>query len=155
EILDRTAQLYRENFLLLAGIAAPYAGVLLVLSLSQIGIQELLRTNHMADKIVWVTLGVGLLMFPIIVIAGGIAVAANNRAVSWVNLGQPASIRSAYRNILPRLGRYLWLMLLTTMIVWLPCLVIYGSYAAFLLTYGQSRGLFVQKGARDPETLMV
>jgi hypothetical protein len=156
EILDRTAQLYRENFLLLAGIAAPYAGVLLLLSLVQIGIQELLRANHMMDKIVWVTLGLGLLMFPIIVIAGGIAIAANNRAVSWVNLGQPATIRTAYRKILPRLGRYLWLMVLTTLIIWLPCLLIYGSYAVFLITYGQSRGLFVQSTAqRDPQTLVV
>jgi hypothetical protein len=156
EILDRTAQLYRENFLLFTGIAAPYAGVLLVLSLFQIGIQELLRANHMVDKIVWVTLGVGLVMFPIIVIAGGIAVAANNRAVSWVNLGQPATIRSAYRTILPRLGRYLWLMVLTTLIVWLPCLFIYGGYAAFLLTYGRSRGLFLPTPAqRDPQALVI
>ena len=49
EILDRTAQLYRENFLLFAGIAAVYAGVLLVLSLVQIGVQELLRMQAHDD----------------------------------------------------------------------------------------------------------
>jgi hypothetical protein len=37
EILDRTAQLYRTNFALLVGIAAVYAGTLLVLNLVQIG----------------------------------------------------------------------------------------------------------------------
>ena len=43
EILDRTAQLYRTNFLLFAGIFAVYAGVVLVLSLLQIGLARLLR----------------------------------------------------------------------------------------------------------------
>ena len=40
EILDRTAQIYRTNFLLFAGIAAIYAGIVLVLNLAQIGITE-------------------------------------------------------------------------------------------------------------------
>ena len=40
EILDRTAELYRTNFLLLAGISSAYAGVLLVLGLVQIGAQR-------------------------------------------------------------------------------------------------------------------
>jgi hypothetical protein len=33
EILDRTAELYRSNFLLFAGISSVYGGILLVLSL--------------------------------------------------------------------------------------------------------------------------
>ena len=33
EILDRTAELYRSNFLLFAGISSIYAGIILVLSL--------------------------------------------------------------------------------------------------------------------------
>jgi len=40
EILDRTAELYRTNFLLLAGISSIYAGILLVLSLVQIAAQQ-------------------------------------------------------------------------------------------------------------------
>jgi uncharacterized membrane protein len=156
EILDRTAQLYRTHFLLFAGIASFYAGVLLVLSLIQIGIQETLRANHMTSQLVWVTLAGGLLMVPIILIAGGIAVAANNRAVSWVNLGEAATIRAAYQSILPRLGRYLWLMVITAFIVWLPCLLLYGGYAVFFLLYARPKGLFVQSPAsRDPEALLV
>lgn len=53
EILDRTAQLYRSNFLLFAGISAVYAGLLLVLSLLQIGLQELIRLEHMAKQLQW------------------------------------------------------------------------------------------------------
>ena len=96
EILDRTAQLYRSNFLLFAGIASVYAGALLVLSLAQIGVQELLRINHMNSQIIWATVVGALVMWPIIVIVGGFAVAANNRAVAWVHLGEPATIRGAY-----------------------------------------------------------
>ena len=61
-------------------------------------------------------------------IFAGAAVAANNRAVGWVHLGEPATIRGAYSSILPRLGRYLWLMTITTFMVWLPCIVLYLGY---------------------------
>ena len=62
EILDRTAQLYRENFLLFAGISAVYAGVLLILSLVQIGVQELLRVEHLTRQLAWAT-GIGICDF--------------------------------------------------------------------------------------------
>jgi uncharacterized membrane protein len=156
EILDRTAQLYRTHFLLFAGIASVYAGVLLVLSLIQIGVQEIMRSYNMTSQIQWVTVAGILVMWPVIIIVGGFAVAANNRAVSWVHLGEPATIRAAYRSILPRLGRYLWLMVITTFIVWIPFGVLYAGYTVFLILYARPKGLFnpgtVQ---RDPQTLIV
>lgn len=156
EILDRTAELYRTHFLLFAGIASLYAGVLLVLSLIQIGIQEILRANHMASQLVWETVLGGLLMAPLIMIAAGIAVAANNRAVSWVHLGYPATISAAYRSILPRLGRYLWLMFMTACIVWLPCLALYGGYMVFVMLYARPHGLLAQTPTtRDPAALLI
>ncbi len=156
EILDRTAQLYRTHFLLLAGIASIYAGVLLILSLIQIGITEVMRANHLAAQVILETLAAGLVMVPFVMIAGGVAIAANNRAVSWIHLGQTATIRAAYQNILPRLGRYLWLMVLTAFIVWAPCLLLYGGYVVFVLLYGRPHGLFAQgTAARDPSALLV
>ena len=128
EILDRTAQLYRENFLLFAGIAAVYAGVLLVLSLIQIGVQELMRVEHLIRELAWAT-GIGVLVLGSRSLSlAGLAVAANNRAVAWVHLGERATIRGAYSSILPRLGRYLWLMTITAFRVWLPCVVLYVGY---------------------------
>src|ERR1700761_5160911 len=107
EILDRTAELYRTHFVLLARIASVYAAVLLALSLGQIALQEFLRAHHViAGQLILVSIVGAVLMAPIVIIVGGIAVAANNRAVSWVHLGQPATIRSAYQSIPPRLGRY-------------------------------------------------
>jgi uncharacterized membrane protein len=156
EILDRTAQLYRTHFALLAGISSAYAGVLLLLSLVEIGIQESLRARHMTSQLVWVTLGGIIVLWPVLVIVGGFAVAANNRAVSWLHLGEPATIRAAYRSILPRLGRYLWLMILTTMIVWVPFGLVYGGYTAFALLYARPRGLFAQPSTvRDPQAFLV
>jgi hypothetical protein len=157
EILDRTAQLYRSNFLLFAGIASAYAGVLLVLSLIQIGVQEFLRLRHMNSELVWATVVSVLVMWPIILIVGGFAVAANNRAVSWVHLGEPATIRAAYLSILPKLGRYLWLMTITTFMVWIPFALIYAAYAVFIILYAKPRGVFPQQGTihGNPEALLV
>jgi hypothetical protein len=156
EILDRTAQLYRTHFLLFAGIASVYAGVLLILSLMQIGVQEVLRAQHMTSQLVWVTVISILVMWPVIVIVGGLAVAANNRAVAWVHLGETATIRAAYQSILPRLGRYLWLMTITTFIVWIPFGVLYAGYAVFIFLYARPKGIFVQSPVqRDPEALII
>ena len=56
EILDRTAELYRSNFLLLAGISSVYGGILLVLSLLQIGAQQAAQ-GHAPEH--WPDRGVG------------------------------------------------------------------------------------------------
>ncbi|HUN85097.1 MAG TPA: glycerophosphoryl diester phosphodiesterase membrane domain-containing protein [Terracidiphilus sp.] len=156
EILDRTAQLYRENFLLFAGIAAVYAGVLLVLSLIQIGIQEWMRAEHMIRELVWAT-GIGVLVLWIaIFICGGLAVAANNRAVAWVHLGEPATIRGAYSSILPQLGRYLWLMTITAFRVWTPCVLLYIAYLALAVFYLRPQGALRHHGASpDMNALLI
>ncbi len=151
EILDRTAQLYRENFILFAGIASIYAGVLLVLNLMQIGLTELLRQLHMARYETFATLGFIILIFPVIVICSGAAMAANNRAVAWVNLGEPATIRGAYRSILPRLGRYLWIMAIAMFFAYLPFVIIDAVFFLLLFAFVGINGLAVQHGANaDP-----
>jgi hypothetical protein len=136
EILDRTAQLYRENFLLFAGIASVYAGVVLFLNLCQIGLNELMRMLHLAQQLPWVSIGFLVLILPLMFIFAGAAVAANNRAVAWVYLGELATIRGAYKGILPRLGRYLWLMTIVAFIIWGPFVVIYGGYIGLMITHG-------------------
>src|ERR1035441_2697769 len=99
EILDRTAQLYRNNFVLFAGIASVYAGIVLVLNLVQIGMTALLTSLHMTRELPWFLIGWALLILPLILIFAGAAMAANNRAVAWVYLGQPATIRSEERRV--------------------------------------------------------
>lgn len=146
EILDRTAELYRRNFLLFAGISSVYAGILLVLSLIQIGVQHAAPSLHLGSGLIVITVIGVVVLWLAMFVSGGIAVAANTRAVGWVHLGEPASISAAYRAILPRTGRYLWLMTLTYFLAWFPFVVVYGGYLAIIFVYVRSKGLMTPHG---------
>lgn len=147
EILDRTAEIYRTNFPLLAGISAVYAGILLALNLANIGAQQLLRSQHLSAQMGWLSVGFALLMVPLIVVMAGAEVAANNRAVAWVHLGQPATIRGAYLSIFPKIGRYLWLMVIIAFVVYIPFLILFGGYFTCLFVYLKPLGALSQAGA--------
>ena len=159
EILDRTAQLYRSNFWLFAGIASVYSGVILLLNLLQIGVQEILRAQHLARLIVPAG-GIGLIVeFFVSFLVGGVAVAANNRAVGWVHLGEPATIRGAYASILPRTGRYIWLRTIIAFVMWTPLSLAYGGYFGAMLFW---LGPLSKSGIRgttaapvDPRTIFI
>ena len=156
EILDRTAQLYRTNFLLFAGIASVYAGVLLVLNLIQLGLNQLMLHWNMTQQLPIASLGYVVLIFPVIILCAVAAVAANNRAVAWVNLGQPATIRAAYKSIWPKIGRYLWLATIIAFVVYSPFIFIFGGYCGFLYGYARPRGFFTTGGQQaDPSGLFV
>jgi uncharacterized membrane protein len=131
EILDRTAQLYRSNFLLFAGIFSFYAGVALVFNLVQLGLGQLIEIRHLVHLkwLTYVTGGVELIALLLLV---GASIAATSRAVAAVHLGEPITIRGAYASTLPRLGRYLWLSGITSFLAWWPIFVLYvGLIAAF------------------------
>lgn len=125
EILDRTAQLYRGNFLLFAGIFVPYAGLALALGLLSLGLREWMRAAHLARTLLLLRVTLLGVEWLVLFLAAGAAVAATNRAVAWVHLGEPATIRGAYQSIFPRLGRYLWLMTIVFFVVWTPMGLLY------------------------------
>ncbi len=135
EILDRTAQLYRSNFVVFWGIAAVYAGALLVVGLANVGLQELFNALHWTQATGWLTAGTLLVQWAVIFLIGGLAVAANNRAVAWVHLGQKATIRGAYASVWPRLKRLLWLTTILLFVLWTPLAIGYGGFAALLFKY--------------------
>ena len=60
EILDRTAELYRNNFLLLAGISSIYSGILLVLGLIQVGVQHGFSAKQMNAGLIAAAVIIGL-----------------------------------------------------------------------------------------------
>ena len=154
EILDRTAQLYRTNFLLFAGIAAVYAGVLLLVGLLQIGLGEILRLLHLADRLQWLAWTSTALAMLLVFLFAGMAIAANNRAVAWVHLGEPATIRAAYAGILPRLGRYLWLMTIAAFVVWTPLILVYGAYYGVIAFY-LPKGFLAHPEASNPQASII
>jgi hypothetical protein len=152
EILDRTAQLYRSNFLLFAGIFAVYSGVVLVLGMLQIGLIELLKSLHVAGTMLWTIVFSMVVNWPVIILILGVSTAAISRAVAWVHLGETATIRGAYQSILPRLGRYLWLMAIITFRVWTPLAVLYAGFFGLTAHYGAFNGMGGSHGAAAQHT---
>src|SRR5436305_13047147 len=54
EILDRTAQLYRTNFILFTGIESAYAGAVLVINLASLWVLEGFKATWFAASMTWV-----------------------------------------------------------------------------------------------------
>ncbi len=120
EILDRTAELYRNHFLLFAGISAIFAGTMLLVQMLHLGALTLLGYPHIPPHLEWayaVSLGIEVLA---IALVAGLAIAAFNRAVAWIYLGEPATVRTAASSVLSHLRRYLWLMAVTVFRAWAP-----------------------------------
>lgn len=124
EILDRTAQLYRTNFLLFAGIFACYAGLVMVLNLLQLGVTEWIKVSHIGIGIGVVTVVSAVADVCLILAAAAACTGAINRAIAWVHLGQPATIASAFRSTLPRVGRYVWLTLIIDFMIFWPMVIL-------------------------------
>jgi len=154
EILDHTAQLYRKQFLLFVGIFAIYAGVVLVLNLLQIGAVYGLRHIHAS---VWMTVLIALaalIKVMLVFACAGAAVAAISRAVAWLHLGEKASIQGAYKSILPRLLRYLWLMTITFAMAWIPMALVYGGYITLVFLYFP-KGTMAQTGGSSQASVVM
>lgn len=134
EILDRTAELYRNHFLLFAGISAIFAGIMLAVQLLYVRSLVLLGYPNMMAHFRWGTASGTVLEGLVILMLAGLSIAANNRAVAWVYLDKPASIRAAAKSVLPRLRTYLWLMTITGFRAWAPFAVLYVAFIAVVFT---------------------
>jgi hypothetical protein len=134
EILDRTAELYRNHFLLFAGIAAIFSGAMLFIQMLHLGLLEILGLRTISPQLTWGTSAVAVVETLALLMLAGLGVAANNRAVAWVNLGEMATIRGAANSILPRMRRYLWLMFITWFRAWAPLSAVYVALFAIMAT---------------------
>lgn len=130
EILDRTAELYRNNFVLFAGIAAIFSGFMLVVQVLYLGGLTLIGYPHIQPRLMWVMAVAAIVQTLAILLIAGLAIAANSRAVAWVYLGHAASIGSAARSVRPRLGRYLGLMTISSFRAWTPLAILYVIFFA-------------------------
>jgi len=140
EILDRTAQLYRGNFVLFAGIFSIYSAVTLMAGLAQVGLTEWIKNAGYAGTqrpwVIWAIFGIGGVKLLAMFLLLGAAIAAISRTVASVHLGEAVTIRGAYASTLPRLGRYLWLMTVTGVLAWLPVIVLYAGFVGAAIHYG-------------------
>jgi len=115
QVLDRTFSLYRQNFLLFAGIAAVPPALLLLGQLGIVAAGALSsfsgrQSLQIAAVLGAVLAGIGLLGLWIVGYA--LATGASVYAVSRVHLGYPAGIFDSYKLISPYLGRILGLVVL-------------------------------------------
>jgi len=132
EILDRTAELYRNHFLLFAGTSGIFAGTILAIDLLHLGTLTLLGYPHVPPRLEWayaVSLGIQVLAISLVL---GLSIAAFNRVVAWIYLSEPATIRKAAGSVLSRIGQYLWLMAVMMFRAWTPLFAAYvGMFALF------------------------
>lgn len=115
EILDRTSQLYRRNFKLLAGIAAVptsmlVAGFMLAgIFLVPLAIES--KRGHGPNTVAMVLAGIIFLVAALLAIAATvISQAGITRAAVDLCNGQKLTIRETLAAVRPRFWRYLWLM---------------------------------------------
>lgn len=121
EILDRTVQIYRGQFLAFLGIAAvPYvlalfplsAFLLLEFGLGTSGAGVIGSTGSM------ILIGLGVfLAVPIWIAATGLTTAALNHAAWQCHLGEGTTIRGAYRDIWSRRWNYIGLFFLQCLLI--------------------------------------
>lgn len=123
EILDRTAQLFRRNFLLFAGVAAVPIGVI-VAAFAPMGaafglfggtvVKGGTPSNVLVGVLVAALLLVGL---PVGIAATALSQAALTRAAVGAHLGETLKIRTVLKSVWPRLGRYVWLLILQAIFI--------------------------------------
>lgn len=135
EILDRTAALYRSRFLLFAGIAVIFAGAMLLMQMLHLGTLALLGYPQMRPRLEWIVAVSSVLSVLVVLLIAGLEVAANCRAVAWIHLGEPATIRAATSSVLPQIGRYLWVTTIAGFRAWSPLAVIYVAFFVLIFSF--------------------
>jgi hypothetical protein len=144
EILDRTAQMYRGNFLLYFGIAAvSHAAVLVLKLLADLLIYSRTHTNTVQYNRITLSAEVSTGLFSILPIA--IAMAAVMHAVARNYLGGTCTIRDAYRSVGRRWYRYILILLAMDTYALLPIAllgILIGATSA-LLPVGAARALVI------------
>jgi hypothetical protein len=159
EILDRTAELYRNNFLLFAGTSAIFSGVMLFTEMVDLGVDKLMGYPYVPGHLQWAVVTMSVLQMIVVLLAAGLSIAAFNRLVAWVYLGEPATIRAAASSVLPRLRTYLWLMINVGTRAWGPVWVLYIILFGILFAVMPSGWLtnpsvMQQPHAMDPKMIL-
>ena len=148
QVLDRTFHLYRNHFVLLAGIGALVPAALLIMQLCFIPLGfPPANYNQPPETMVVLLLGYFGCSALIYVIGNALAGGATVYGVSKLHLGQTVTIGQAYQQVLARFWRVLGAILLISLIVFgsifvaeiialLALLLVAGSASIFSGTGG-------------------
>lgn len=138
EILDRTAQLYRRNFLLFAGISAIPVLVLLMVAaplgalFTYLGITAKTTGVISMGTIGFLAIAAVLIATPVFVLATVYSQAGLSLAAIRAHMGQKLTVRATLKEVQPRFWRYTWLLILQGIMVALIPLLIAGAVIALL-----------------------
>jgi len=129
EILDRTFQFYRKEFILFVGIAAIPNGIALVLRLLFASLKHAGSAGFALAAIFGL-----LIMFVVNLVAQAFAQAATSAAVSEMYLGRKTTIGQAYATIRGRIGDMVGILLGLGILeaIGFICLIIPGIYLALI-----------------------
>lgn len=134
EILDRTAELYRNRFPLFAGISAIFAVAMLAVQMLHLGSLAAIGYPRIPPRLEWAYAVSAVTQLVAIVLLAGLSIAAFNHVVALVYLDKPATVRAAVWSIQRRVVRYLWLMAVTAFRAWTPLAVLYVTFFAILFS---------------------
>jgi len=150
EILDRTFNLYRNNFLLFAGIAVLPPALKVILDVLQLLSNSMtlspngtIGIGSRGAELTGAQLGGGLLLLLVYLFGVIMASSATVYAVSMVYLGKGVTIGGSYSGIWPRIGRLIGLFVMLFIIMVGLGLVVIGI------------PLLVFTSARSPELMIV
>ncbi len=138
DILDRTAQLYRRNFWLFAGVAAMPIGTLLALTalgaalFAAAGLA--FRTANMNSPVaIAIIILIALIAVPIYIAAAVFSSAGLTQAAASTHRGEQITIRGAFKSVRPRFWRYLWFLILQGIVVALVPGAVAGAVIGLLV----------------------
>jgi len=145
EILDRTAQIYRRNFWLFAGVAALPMGT--IFAFTAIGgalfgaARVAFRTTDLASPgaIALIALIV-LIAAPVYIAAAVFSSTGLIEAAASTNRGEKITIRGAFARVRPRFWRYLWFIILQGIVVAFIPAAIAGALIGVLVFLGTLAG---------------
>lgn len=143
QLLDRTFHLYRNNFLLFAGIAALPPAMLLVVQFIGLALTHFSTQLSEQAGIAVIVIAVlsGVVFLVVYLLGSALATGATVHAVSGAHLGNPVAIVESYRAVGPLMLRIIGIILLISIMA-LGALVV--AYAVMLIP------LFVFRGGSAP-----
>jgi hypothetical protein len=142
ELLDRTFNIYRNNFPLFAGISALAAFILVASTVLLVVLGFTVPTPgaQLDPRTVFTSLAVYFIVVGLFYLIGAsLAMGATIYAVSKVHLEQPASIGESYSKVFPELGRIILIVL--SIILRMIGVLILVYIAALLISFVVALGL--------------
>ncbi len=140
EILDRTFNLYRNNFLLFAGIAVLPPALALVVTLIQAAMVSTPGHPRVASSGLAAVGGVGVMLGWLAYFVGlAVAHAATVFAVSAVHLERTTTIGESYGRVRGRYGRVVWVLVQAALRAFWPMILII-IIASFMAAVAGGKG---------------